>query len=103
MEVVQRGHVTGDGVKLARRLVNMPPDDLYPETFAEEAATIAGRVGLEIEIWDQARLERERCDALLAVARGSTRSPRIVLLHYRGPGCNDTSSKGSFCWQGCYL
>ena len=100
VEVVQRGHVTGDGVKLARRLVNMPPDDLYPETFAEEAATIAGRVGLEIEIWDQARLERERCDALLAVARGSTRSPRIVLLHYRGPGCNDTSPKVAFVGKG---
>jgi leucyl aminopeptidase len=100
VEVVERGHVTGEGVKLARRLVNMPPDDLYPETFAEEAATIAGRVGLEIEIWDQARLERERCEALLAVARGSTRSPRIVLLHYRGPGCNDTSPKVAFVGKG---
>ncbi|MBT6643495.1 MAG: hypothetical protein HOB45_10170, partial [Planctomycetaceae bacterium] len=65
VEVVQRGSIIGEGVKLARRLVNMPPDDLYPETFAEEAATIAGRVGLEIEIWDQARLEKERCQALL--------------------------------------
>ena len=100
VEVVQRGHIIGDGVKLARRLVNMPPDDLYPETFAEEAATIAGRVGLEIEIWDKARLERERCEALLAVARGSTRSPRIVLLHYRGPGCNKTEPKVAFVGKG---
>ena len=100
VEVVQRGHIIGDGVKLARRLVNMPPDNLYPETFAEEAATIAGRVGLEIEIWDKARLERERCEALLAVARGSTRSPRIVLLHYRGPGCNETQPKVAFVGKG---
>ena len=100
VEVVQRGHIIGDGVKLARRLVNMPPDNLYPETFAEEAATIAGRVGLEIEIWDKARLERERCEALLAVARGSTRSPRIVLLHYRGPGCNETEPKVAFVGKG---
>ena len=85
VEVVGRGALIADGVNLARRLVNLPPDDLYPETFAEEAATIAGRAGLEIEIWDQARLERENCRALLAVARGSTRSPRLVLLHYRGP------------------
>jgi leucyl aminopeptidase len=84
VEVVTRGGLIADGVNLARRLVNLPPDDLYPETFADEAATIAGRVGLEIEIWDQARLERERCQALLAVARGSGRSPRLVLLHYRG-------------------
>jgi len=85
VEVVARGAVIADGVNLARRLVNLPPDDLYPETFAEEAATVASRVGLEIEIWDQSRLERERCRALLAVARGSSRAPRLVLLHYRGP------------------
>ena len=100
VEVVQRGSIIGEGVKLARRLVNMPPDDLYPETFAEEAATIAGRVGLEIEIWDQARLERERCQALLAVASGSTRAPRIVLMHYRGPGCNDASPRVAFVGKG---
>ena len=100
VEVVQRGHIIGDGITLARRLVNMPADDLYPETFAEEAATIAGRVGLEIEIWDKARLERERCEALLAVARGSTRSPRIVLLHYRGPGCDNTSPKAAIVGKG---
>ena len=100
VEVVQRGSIIGEGVKLARRLVNMPPDDLYPETFAEEAATIAGRVGLEIEIWDQARLERERCQALLAVARGSTRAPRIVLMHYRGPGCNDVSPRVALVGKG---
>jgi len=90
VEVVRRGKLIADGVNLARRLVNLPPDDLYPETFAEEAATIAGRVGLEIEIWDQPRLERERCRALLAVARGSARPPRLVLLHYRGSGHSDT-------------
>jgi len=100
VEVVQRGHIIGDGITLARRLVNMPADDLYPETFAEEAATIAGRVGLEIEIWDKARLERERCEALLAVARGSTRSPRIVLLRYRGPGCDNTSPKAAIVGKG---
>lgn len=86
VEVVGRGAVIADGVNLARRLINLPPDDLYPETFTEEAATIASRVGLEIDIWDQSRLERERCRALLAVARGSSRSPRLVLLHYFGPG-----------------
>jgi hypothetical protein len=41
--LVASGTAIADGVNLARRLVNMPPDDLYPETFAAEAATIAGR------------------------------------------------------------
>jgi leucyl aminopeptidase len=81
---VARGAILGDGVNLARRLVNASPDHMYPESFAEEAAAVAGRTGLEIEIWDEDRLRRERCAALLAVARGSARPPRLVLLRYRG-------------------
>jgi leucyl aminopeptidase len=81
---VARGATIGDGVNLARRLVNASPDHMYPESFAEEAAAIAGRTGLEIEIWDEDHLRRERCAAILAVARGSVRAPRLVLLRYRG-------------------
>ncbi len=81
---VARGGIVADGVNLARRLVNSSPDHMYPESFAEEAAAIAGRTGMEIEIWDEDHLRRERCEALLAVARGSVRAPRLVLLRYRG-------------------
>jgi len=82
-DVVQRGAIIADGVNLARRLVNMSPDDMYPQTFAEEAAAVAGRTGLEIDIWDEARLVRERCQAILAVGRGSHRPPRLVVLRHR--------------------
>jgi leucyl aminopeptidase len=85
-EALATGMVIADGVSLARRLVNSPPDDLYPETFAEAAAAVAGRTGMEIEIWDEHRLDRERCRAILAVGRGSSRAPRLVKLTYRGPG-----------------
>jgi len=85
-DVVARGCLIGEGVNLARRLVNMAPDDLYPQSFADEAAAVAGRTGLQIEIWDEDRLARERCQAMLAVGRGSSRPPRLVILRYRGPG-----------------
>jgi leucyl aminopeptidase len=90
-EAVDRGAIIADGVNLARRLVNMPPDDLYPQTFAEEAAAVAGRTGMEIDIWDEEHLARERCNAILAVGRGSTRPPRLVILRYRGPGGSDAA------------
>jgi leucyl aminopeptidase len=85
-EAVARGAVLGEGVNLARRLVNLSPDDLYPETFAAEAAAVAGRAGLEIEIWDEERLAREGCRGMLAVGRGSIRPPRLVILRHRGRG-----------------
>ena len=86
VETIERGTIIADGVNLARRLVNTSPDDIYPQSFADECATIAGRTGLEIEIWDEERLARERCQAILAVGRGSSRPPRLVILRYRGAG-----------------
>ncbi len=72
---------------LARELVNMPPSELYPETFAAVAAD-AGRItGFEVEVWDESRLAAERMGSLLAVAKGSGRPARLAILRYNGnPG-----------------
>ncbi len=78
------GSAVGNSMLLARELVNLPPNYIYPETFARRAAEVALSSGLELEIWDELRLRRERCDSLLSVAAGSTRPPRLVVLRYRG-------------------
>jgi leucyl aminopeptidase len=83
---IGRGRILGDAVNLARRLVNEPSDVIYPESFAARAADVAAANGLVIEIWDEKRLERERCGSLLAVARGSARPPRLIILRYNGAG-----------------
>ena len=81
---VSRGVILGEAVNLARRLVNEPPSEIYPESFAAEASRVAEACGIAIEIWDQKRLEAERCGSLLAVARGSSQEPRLVILKYSG-------------------
>ncbi len=69
---------------LARELVNAPPCDLYPETFAV-AATDSGRSGgFHVEVWDESRIAAERMGSLLAVAKGSTRPARLAILRYTG-------------------
>jgi leucyl aminopeptidase len=83
-KAVSTGQIVGEAVNLTRRLVNEPPQEIYPQTFAEQAAAVAGDCGLEIEIWDEKRLEDERCGSLMGVAKGSTRPPRLVILRHRG-------------------
>lgn len=83
-QTLERGQILGDSVRLARRLVNEPPQQIYPASFAEQASAMADEALLEIEIWDQARLEAERCGSLLAVAKGSSQPPRLVVLSHAG-------------------
>ncbi len=85
----RRGEILGEAVNLTRRLVNEPPSAIYPESFADEAVQVAKASGIAIEVWDQARLEAERCGSLLAVARGSVRPPRLVILKYGGGKAGD--------------
>jgi leucyl aminopeptidase len=90
---LERGLILGESVNLARRLVNEPPQEIYPESFAAKAREVAQSCRLEIDVWDEKRLEAERCGSLLAVARGSNRPPRLVILRYRG-GAADAPTLG---------
>jgi leucyl aminopeptidase len=87
---LRRADSEGRATNLARELVNMPPCDLYPETFAERARAIAAAVGLEVKVLDEKQLLSERMEALLAVARGSDRPARLVVLQHRKGGDKPT-------------
>lgn len=81
---LERGQILGEAVLLARELVNLPANILYPETFAQHAARVAMSSGLELEVWDELRLRKEGCDTLLAVSAGSSKAPRLLILRYSG-------------------
>ncbi|MEZ6112002.1 MAG: leucyl aminopeptidase [Pirellulaceae bacterium] len=87
---IEAGIALGESMNLTRRLVNEPPSHIFPAAFAAEAERVASDSGLEIEVWDEARLTQERCGSLLAVARGSSQPPRLVILSYRGGGESPT-------------
>ncbi|MFK5645084.1 leucyl aminopeptidase [Ornithinimicrobium sp. LYQ121] len=74
-----------EAVRWVRDLVNTPPNQLYPESFAE---TVTGRLSdaVETEVWDPARLEQEGCGGILGVGQGSGRGPRLVTLRYAPEG-----------------
>jgi len=78
------GETLGECVNVTRRLVNEPPSAMSPTRLAREATEWGQQDGLEIEVWDERRLERERCSMILSVARGSANPPRLVVLKYRG-------------------
>lgn len=80
---LRRARVVADAVNLTRDLVNTPPNDLYPETFAARAAELGAAAGLAVEVLDPRALARGNYGGLLAVGAGSARSPRLVRLSYR--------------------
>ncbi len=92
---IDRGTILGEAANLTRQLVNEPGNFIYPETFTEHCIRTGAAAGFSVEVWDQEKLEQERCGALLAVAKGSEREPRLVIMRYIGgddQGGIDTAS-----------
>ena len=69
-----------------RELINMPANALWPEKLAKEAKALAKGLPIDVEIWDEKKLEKENCGGILGVGKGSVRPPRLVKLTYRGGG-----------------
>ncbi len=73
----------GEGVFFTRDLVSEPANVLYPETLAKEAATLR-RLGVKVDILDEKAMRELGMGALLGVAQGSVRKPRLVALSWQG-------------------
>ena len=75
-----------EAIAFARDLVSEPANELYPESMADRAAALAGPElpGLTVEVFDEKRLKELGMGALLGVAQGSARPPRVVVMQYRG-------------------
>jgi leucyl aminopeptidase len=80
----------GEGVTLARDLVNEPPNVLSPEEFASRVKTLASH-GIDVEILDKSRLAAIGMNALLAVGQGSERPSCVAIMRWNGLA--DTEAK----------
>lgn len=91
-EILQEGKAVGESMSLVKRLVNLPPNYLYPESFVKEAVAVGAEAGFQVEVWDEAKLIAENCNSLLAVSKGSTRPPRLCIFRYAGNPSNSSDS-----------
>jgi leucyl aminopeptidase len=65
-------------------LINTPPNDLFPASFAARAADIGAGAGLEVEVLDERDLADGGYGGILGVGGGSSRPPRLVRLRWPG-------------------
>ncbi|WAL67255.1 leucyl aminopeptidase [Amycolatopsis cynarae] len=72
-----------ESVIIARDLINTPPNDLFPASFADRARKLAEAHGLDFEVLDEKTLKRKGFGGILGVGGGSARPPRLVRVSYR--------------------
>jgi leucyl aminopeptidase len=73
----------GDGVVLARDLINEPANVLFPAEFARRAQALSKR-GVTVEVLDVAAMKKLGMGALLGVGQGSVHESKLVVMRWNG-------------------
>ncbi len=72
-----------DGVLLTRDLVNEPANVLGPVEFAARAIELQ-TLGVKVEVLTEREMRKLGMNALLGVAQGAARPPRLIVMHWNG-------------------
>lgn len=83
-DCVKVGEALAEGANLARSLVNTPPNYLTPTKLSEEAAALAVRYGMTIDILEKEQMKELGMGALLGVSQGSDEPPKMIVVKYQG-------------------
>ncbi len=72
------------GAALTKELVTEPANIIYPESFVSRVKAHADGTGLEIEVLNGPAMAKLGMGALLGVAQGSVREPRLLIMRWNG-------------------
>jgi leucyl aminopeptidase len=81
---VSRYAAVAEGAALTRELVTEPANIIYPDTFVERVLESVTGSGLEVEVLGREEMARLGMGALLGVAQGSVREPKLLILKWNG-------------------
>lgn len=84
VSLVKEAQTLAGSTIVARDLVNEPANTIYPETLANEAVKLGNDTGFEVEIMDENQIDALGMKAFQAVAMGSAKPPRLIIMRYFG-------------------
>jgi len=84
--LIERASAMAEAVHTVRDLVNTPPSDMYPESFAAAAVELAAIDGVDIEVLAEQELAAGGFGGIIAVGQGSSRGPRLVKVTWSPDG-----------------
>ncbi len=76
-----------EGVFYTRDLVSEPGNILHPDEYVKRVLKLK-KLGLKVTVYDQKKLKKLGCNALLGVGQGSIRGSYIVTIEWKGAKSN---------------
>ncbi len=81
---IEKGIILAEAVNYARDIANAPSSEMDPDRVEEEAKKLAKELGLKIKVLHRKELEKQGLNGIIAVGRGGSSEPRLIILEYKG-------------------
>jgi leucyl aminopeptidase len=81
---LRHGTAIANGMALTKRLGNLPPNICTPAFLGDEARKLARDWKLGVEVLETKQIESLKMGSFMAVAKGSTQPPRLIVLKHNG-------------------
>ena len=75
------------GVNFTKDLVSEPGNILHPDEYAKRLVKLK-KIGLKVTVYDEKKLKKLGCNALLGVGQGSIRGSYLVTMEWNGKKSN---------------
>ncbi len=72
-----------NGVNFTKDLVSEPGNVLHPDEYAKRLTALK-KIGLKVTVYDEKKLKKLGCNALLGVGQGSIRGSYLVTMEWNG-------------------
>jgi len=92
---ISRAAIVTEEIAFVRNLINMPPNDLTPDSFSQMQKKRAIAAGLKVEILDDETLRTKGYGGITAVGQASASKPRLLHISY-----NPAKAKKRFAFIG---
>lgn len=81
---IKKGQILAEGMNLARRLGDLPPNEMTPTYFLKTAQKIAKDHKLKLTVLTEAQAKKKGMGAFCGVAQGSDEPSYMIALEYKG-------------------
>ncbi len=82
-EIKKRFNALEQGVNYTKDLVSEPGNILHPDEYAKRLLKLK-KIGLKVTVYDEKKLKKLGCNALVGVGQGSVRGSYLVTLEWNG-------------------
>jgi len=86
-EIKKRFNALEQGVNYTKDLVSEPGNILHPDEYAKRLLKLK-KIGLKVTVYDEKKLKKIGCNALVGVGQGSVRGSYLVTLEWNGKKSN---------------